>query len=367
MDIVYQLVSGLSGLPAQESRLARFFLENFSQVPESTMEELAARAGVSSATLHNFARSIGCRDINDFLGRVRHQQQDISGSPLPSPSGILGDAAWVEPGALQQLAAKAGVSSDILARFTHSTGKEGAGDILARIRSRLGDFSQQEARVAQTILDDVAFACSATIDQLASAAGVSPATITRFARASGCDDIRDLRMKLAQSSQPAPAGGLPQLWRNKLQGVTGSLGTQLGELSPATLQQAVTALQRASGVHIFSAGAADTPFASLLQYRLLTQSLPASLCLDPALMSITASMLRAGQALVIVAGNIPEPALMAAAYQARLNGAAVIVIASLQSPIIAKSDIVLPLTDSYYGTLLIIDLICEMMSFENED
>ena len=31
MDIVYQLVNGLSGLPAQESRLARFFLDNFAQ------------------------------------------------------------------------------------------------------------------------------------------------------------------------------------------------------------------------------------------------------------------------------------------------------------------------------------------------
>lgn len=358
MDIVYQLVNGLSGLPAQESRLARFFLENFAQVPESTMEELAAQAGVSPATLHHFARSIGCADINDFLGRVKHQQQEAGATSLPSPSRMLGDAAWVEPASLQKLAAHAGVGSDILERFTHSLGKETAGDLLEQIRSRLPDFSQQEARVAQTILDDVAFASSATIDQLANAAGVSPATITRFARAAGCDDIRDLRMKLAQANTPAPSGTLPQAWREKLHGINGALVSQLGDLPPATLQKAVTALKEARGVHIFSAGAADTPFASLLQYRLLTQSCPATLCLEPALMSITAAMFHKGQTLIIVAGGHPEAALLAAAHQARQQGAAVIVIAPHHSELIAKKDIVLPLIDSRYGTLLIIDLLC---------
>ncbi|MDU5687502.1 MAG: MurR/RpiR family transcriptional regulator, partial [Kluyvera cryocrescens] len=75
MDIVYQLVNGVSGLPAQESRLARFFLDNFAQIPEATIEELAAKAGVSPATLQHFSRSIGCSDINDFIGQVRRQQQ----------------------------------------------------------------------------------------------------------------------------------------------------------------------------------------------------------------------------------------------------------------------------------------------------
>ena len=65
-------------------------------------------------------------------------------------------------------------------------------------------------------ISDVAFAASATIDQLVTAAGVSPATITRFARAAGCDDIRDLRMKLAQASAPVASGDMPVPGRERI-------------------------------------------------------------------------------------------------------------------------------------------------------
>ncbi|MCT4716960.1 MurR/RpiR family transcriptional regulator [Enterobacteriaceae bacterium H18W14] len=364
MDIVYQLVQGMSGLPAQESRLARFFLENFAQIPESSMEELAIKAGVSPATLQHFARSIGCDDINDFLGKVRHQQQNNGPRSRPEAVGILGDATWVEPDALQKLAAHAGIGSDILERFSHSIGKESGGDILSQIRARLNDFSQQESRVAQTILDDVGFAASATIDQLATAAGVSPATITRFARAAGCDDIRDLRMKLAQSSSPVTNGTLPEPWQEKLSGVHSSLNSQLNELSPATVARAAQMLKQATATHIFSASGADTPFASLLQYRLLTLGHPANLCQDSALMSITASMLGAGQVLLIFAGHTPENALIAAVHQARRKGAGIIVIAQGECSFTQQNDIVLSLKDNRYGLLFLIDLLCDGLTLK---
>lgn len=359
MDIVYQLVNGLSGLPAQESRLARFFLDNFAQIPEASIEELAAKAGVSPATLQHFSRSIGCADLNDFIGLVRHQQQENRLKTTAAP--MLGDAAWVDTGTLQKLAKNAGIGSEILDRFSHSIGRDGSDDILSLIRQRLQDFSQQESRVAQTILSDVAFAASATIDQLATAAGVSPATITRFARAAGCDDIRDLRMKLAQASAPVASGDMPGLWRERLNQIQYSLNAQLHELSPAAVERAASLLKQAKAVHIFSASTADNPFASVLQYRLLTQGYPANVCQDPALMGITASMLGAGQVLVVFAGTPPGSALIAAVHQARWAGADIIVIGQQESALSHQQNVSLPLNDARYGSLLIVDLICDSM------
>ncbi|HDG1693130.1 TPA: MurR/RpiR family transcriptional regulator [Kluyvera georgiana] len=359
MDIVYQLVNGLSGLPAQESRLARFFLDNFAQIPEASIEELAAKAGVSPATLQHFSRSIGCADLNDFIGQVRHQQQENRVKTTAAP--MLGDAAWVDAGTLQKLAKNAGIGSDILDRFSHSIGRDGSDDILSLIHQRLQDFSQQESRVAQTILSDVAFAASATIDQLATAAGVSPATITRFARAAGCDDIRDLRMKLAQASAPVASGDMPGPWRERLNQIQYSLNAQLHELSPAAVERAASLLKQAKAVHIFSASTADNPFASVLQYRLLTQGYPANVCQDPALMGITASMLGAGQVLVVFAGTPPGSALIAAVHQARWAGADIIVIGQQESALSHQQNVTLPLNDSRYGSLLIVDLICDSM------
>ena len=359
MDIVYQLVHGVSGLPAQESRLARFFLDNFTQIPEATIEELAAKAGVSQATLQHFSRSIGCSDINDFIGQVRRQQQ-TSNRVLPS-APMLGDAAWVDSSTLQKLAKNAGVGSEILERFSHSIGRENSDDILGQIRQRLHDFSQQESRVAQTILDDVSFAASATIDQLATAAGVSPATITRFARAAGCDDIRDLRMKLAQASAPLTGGDMPGPWRATLNHIQQSLNTQLCELAPAAVTQAASLIAQAKPVHIFSASTADTPFASLLQYKLLTLGYPANVCQDPALMGITASMLSAGQVLVVFANTAPGSAVLAAVHQARWAGAEIVMIGKSDGVLSYPQDVLLPVNDPRYGALLVIDLLCEEM------
>ncbi|MFJ2976509.1 MurR/RpiR family transcriptional regulator [Kluyvera sp. NPDC087067] len=362
MDIVYQLVHGVSGLPAQESRLARFFLDNFAQIPEATIEELAAKAGVSPATLQHFSRSIGCSDINDFIGQVRRQQQANNRSLPAAP--MLGDAAWVDSSTLQKLAKNAGVGSEILERFSHSLGRENSDDILGQIRQRLHDFSQQESRVAQTILDDVSFAASATIDQLATAAGVSPATITRFARAAGCDDIRDLRMKLAQASAPQSGGDMPGPWRETLNHLQQSLNSQLCALSPAAVTQAASLIKQAKAVHIFSANTADTPFASLLQYTLLTQGYPANVCQDPALMGITASMLGAGQVLVVFAATTASSTVIAAVHQARWAGAEIVVIGKADGALSQPQDVCLPVNDPRYGSLLVIDLLCEGMERE---
>ena len=73
-------------------------------------------------------------------------------------------------------------------------------DIVFQIRSRRDALSVTERKVADAILDDIMWGASATVDQLATKAGVSIATISRFARTVGCDDTRDLKMKLAQAS-----------------------------------------------------------------------------------------------------------------------------------------------------------------------
>lgn len=65
-------------------------------------------------------------------------------------------------------------------------------DILYQIRSRLDDFSAGEGRIARLLLDDVGFAASASLDELAQRAEVSAATLSRFARSVGCRDLRHI-------------------------------------------------------------------------------------------------------------------------------------------------------------------------------
>jgi DNA-binding MurR/RpiR family transcriptional regulator len=64
-------------------------------------------------------------------------------------------------------------------------------DILYQIRARQDSFSAGEGRIARLMLDDVGFAASASLEDLAQRAEVSTATLSRFARTVGCRDLRD--------------------------------------------------------------------------------------------------------------------------------------------------------------------------------
>ena len=49
--------------------------------------------------------------------------------------------------------------------------------------------------VAKLIVDDIDLAATASITELAEKANVSEATITRFAKAIGCKNVRDMKIK----------------------------------------------------------------------------------------------------------------------------------------------------------------------------
>lgn len=72
-------------------------------------------------------------------------------------------------------------------------------DIISQITERFPALRDAEKKVAKLIMDDIDFAANASITELAEGAQVSEATITRFAKAIGCSNVRDMKIKLAQT------------------------------------------------------------------------------------------------------------------------------------------------------------------------
>ena len=72
-------------------------------------------------------------------------------------------------------------------------------DIISCITDRFVELTATEKRIAQFILDDVQAATTLPIAEMARLTQTSQASITRFARAIGCKDVRELKVKLAQS------------------------------------------------------------------------------------------------------------------------------------------------------------------------
>ncbi|MCW2643828.1 MAG: putative RpiR-family transcriptional regulator [Dactylosporangium sp.] len=80
--------------------------------------------------------------------------------------------------------------------------------VLARVRSRLPEFTGALQRVAELVLTDPASAARSTIVDLAERSGTSPATVTRFCRALGFDGYADLRLGIAgETGRAARIGG----------------------------------------------------------------------------------------------------------------------------------------------------------------
>lgn len=240
-------------------------------------------------------------------------------------------------------------------------------DIVGQLQEGLVRFSTQESRVAAFILKNLSFTASASIDELAASAGVSPATITRFARSVGCEDIRDLRKQLAQASERraswlAPdSNALPAAWRDALSYLGSTLAQQMANTSETAVEKLKSRLREARAVHCFALGAQDTALASLLQHQLLPAGIAINLCQDASLMRMTASTLSDDHLLLVLVTAEADTVLQSATLQARTQGVTIIALTPPQHALANMAADIIPLPDSpqlaRYALLLLVDLL----------
>ncbi|BCL77368.1 RpiR family transcriptional regulator [Jeongeupia sp. HS-3] len=226
-------------------------------------------------------------------------------------------------------------------------------DIVYQLRSALDTLSPTERKVADAILADVTYAAGAGIEQLATRAGVSMATISRFAKAVGCDDIRELRVRLAQAGAVgsrflAPAEQAePSAFYAQICGeIEQTLHANLARFDPAAFGAAVDALQPARQVFAFGVGGGSTMLAQELQFRLVRLGRAVTAYSDAVMMKIVAATLSPDDVLLLLSVSGITPEILAAAEIARAYGARVIAITAAGSPLAALADVLLPITTS---------------------
>ncbi|WP_330985419.1 MULTISPECIES: MurR/RpiR family transcriptional regulator [Enterobacterales] len=240
-------------------------------------------------------------------------------------------------------------------------------DIVGQLQDGMRRFSAQESRVAAFILENMGFTASASIDELAAKAGVSPATITRFARSVGCDDIRDLRKQLAQASERRStwlqenSAALPSSWRDRFDVINLTLAHQLQHTSESAVEKLKARLLSARAVHCFALGEHDIPLATLLQHQLLPLGIVINLCQDGNLMRMIASTLSDDHVLMVLATGAADSILQSATLQARMQGATIFALTPDGHALSNMAAEVLPLAPSpqaaRYALLMLTDLL----------
>jgi DNA-binding MurR/RpiR family transcriptional regulator len=74
-----------------------------------------------------------------------------------------------------------------------------AHDVMGYLLDHRHDLSRSHSKIAEAILQHPTAFVEKPIEELVTWIGVSAPTVTRFSRAIGCDDLRDLKLKVMSS------------------------------------------------------------------------------------------------------------------------------------------------------------------------
>lgn len=254
-------------------------------------------------------------------------------------------------------------------------------DIISCITDRFVELTATEKRIAQFILDDVQAATTLPIAEMARQTETSQASITRFARAIGCKDVRELKVKLAQS---LAVGQRFILDVPDLEGVQGIYETIINvleinrrALNPETLKRAVECLSGARQILAIGMGGGSTICAQEVQFRLFRLGLPVVSQSDGLLVRMMCSAVSPNDVVLALSlGGYTQEVVESAAI-ARQYGAKVIAITPEATPLAENADLVLPLivrendyifkpSTSRYAMLAMVDVLATELAVVNK-
>lgn len=254
-------------------------------------------------------------------------------------------------------------------------------DILARIEQRLPHMRPAEQQVAQFIQQDVDLASRLSIQDLAQQAMVSNATITRLAKTLDCQNVRDLKLQLAQSAAvgerfnqdaQTETQHIPEVY----QSIHQILQLNAGLISTEVAQAAAQLISGAAHCLVFGVGGGSTVFAQECQHRFFRLSVRSNAYSDPMLMRMTAANVDEQDVILCLSLSGISPDVLTSANIAQEYGAKVIAIcpdgdlatsADIHLPICTdESDYIFKPSASRYAMLAAIDILASELAVLNQ-
>lgn len=257
-------------------------------------------------------------------------------------------------------------------------------DIVTRISQRADNLRPAEQKVAQTVLGNLAQAAADSIQALARRAAVSEASVTRFAKAMGCRDVRELKLQLAQATavgqrflDSSAAHHPPSSADGILADINQVLAANRALMRPAAFEQAAARIVAARMVTVFGMGGGSTAMADEARFRLARLGRPVASYHDPVLQRMVAATLGPQDVVLVLSTTGQVPEIIAGVNVAREYGAQVVAITAIASPLAALADELLPVqaletdfiykpSSSRYAMLMMIDVLATEVALAQE-
>jgi len=245
-------------------------------------------------------------------------------------------------------------------------------DIISQITERFSALRDAEKKVAKLIMDDIQTAANSSITELAESAEVSEATITRFAKAVGCKNVRDMKIKLAQTLtvgqrfilEPPDQSGYQGIYESIKQ----SLDINRNLINEEDIDTAVGWLHSARQVISIGMGGGSTIASQEMQHRLFRLGYPVVAYNDGLLARMIASTADSNDVLVMLSATGYTPTIIETAELAKQYRVKIIAITPSSTPLSDIADLTLPIehqeTDfiykpsaSRYAMLALVDVL----------
>ena len=221
--------------------------------------------------------------------------------------------------------------------------------ILSQIRRALTSLSPAEQRVAQHVLAQPRSALNDPIATIARSADVSQPTVIRFCRSLGCEGLSDFKLRLASGltgtipithSQVTGKDSMLELGAKVLGNTASAILQARDHLNRDSMERAMRMIAGSSRVEIYAVGHYGA-VASDAQFKFMRVGVAAVAYTDPRLQTLSASLLRPDDVVLIISSSGRIAELLAVAETALERGAKVIAITESQSPLARKADLAL--------------------------
>ncbi|MGI9346282.1 MAG: MurR/RpiR family transcriptional regulator [Gammaproteobacteria bacterium] len=235
-----------------------------------------------------------------------------------------------------------------------------AESILEQTQKIYDSLRPSEQKIAKLVLRSPDKVVEMKLKDLAQEAAVSDPTIARFCKALGLDGYKELRLKLARSTQPSttydrapigPRDSLTSLRDKIFNSALGVLNEVREEIELDALEQAIHLLSHARCVELFAFGG-SVPIAMDFQHKLFRLQVMSSVYSDPHLQSMAACSLQKDDLVFAFSNSGTTEALVRSIEVVRKAGLPVLAITPSNTPLAELANVALCVDPDDSGLLM---------------
>ena len=258
------------------------------------------------------------------------------------------------------------------------------GDIFSDIATLEPTLSRAHRTIAQKLLASPQEFIEKPIEDLASWIGVSAPTITRFARATGCDGLRELKLKvmgglrvgLRYLEPLTPPDGTTEVVSRVVRRAHHAMATAVQTLNVQKLEQTAGLIGGARTLYAFGSGGVSSWLIEELQNRLFRLGIPVVPCADHLTQMMLAATVKPRDVVLCCSLTGRNAELLKVSGIARGYGAKTLALTAQDSPLAGAVDLALTValnddgdvlgpTSMRYGYLVVIDALAYAAGLRN--